>query len=73
MSMNTTHPEIAPLTIDLRSHPLDPRRIGTNGLVARLEKLFVAAVDDPEIATSYDFMTRELVGAGNHQILVRVS
>lgn len=47
--------------IDLRNHPLDPRRIGPEGLVARLVGTLEAAVNDPELVRSYGVMTAALL------------
>ena len=52
-------PEIT--TIDLRIHPLDPRRVGPDGLVARLVGKLESAINDPELIRSYAAMTQALL------------
>mgnify|MGYP006924552907 CR=1 FL=1 len=64
-------PEIT--TIDLRVHPLDPRRIGPEGLVARLVGKLEAAVNDPEVIRSYTAMTEALLDVRNDQRVIRAS
>lgn len=51
------------ITLEIRTHPLDPRRIGPEGLVARLFGKLEAAVNDPEFTQSYTAMTKALVTA----------
>lgn len=48
-------------TIDLRPHPLDPKRIGPEGLVARLVGKLESAVNDPAAVRSYAAMTEALL------------
>lgn len=54
-------------TIDLRIHPLDPKRVGSEGLVARLVSKLEAAVNDPELVRSYQAMTEALLDGGSCQ------
>lgn len=55
METNTT------TAIDLRPHPLDPARIGPEGLVALLVSKFEATMHDPAVVRSYSAMTKTLV------------
>lgn len=56
-------------TIDLRPHPLDPARIGPDGLVALLVGKFEAAVNDPELVRSYAAMTQTLLDVRQREVV----
>lgn len=63
MNMNTD------TNLDLRPHPLDPARIGSQGLVALLVGKFEQGMNDMALVTSYASMTEALLDVRHCEVV----